>query len=153
MTAALLLLVYWFLFRRQEAKLPWLIFVGTAISLTASFLAARFLLAPPAHNLYPLTYFGGSFDQVLIIQPRLWAFMIGQLVWPINLSADYSLDSVGSLATLLAFPILITFVALQGWLAWKSRIGALGVGVYWLGLLTVSNFVPLYCIVADRYYY
>jgi tetratricopeptide (TPR) repeat protein len=151
LTASLLLVVYWFLFRRGEAIRPWLLFLGAALAVTVLFLAARFYFAPPgqAH----LKYLGGSFFQVFRIQPRLWAFMIGQFFWPAHLSADYTLENAAAFGTPLALAILTAVLLLQGWLSAKSRLGALGVAIYWLGLVTVSNFTPLYRILGDRFYY
>ena len=153
LAAACLLVVYWFLFCFRQARGPWLLFIGTAVGTSAAFLSARFYLAPPAPGLTPLTWLGGSFFQVLVIQPRLWVFMMGQLAWPTHLSADYTLENVAGLSTPVAFLILLLVLLFQAWLAVKSRIGALGVATYWLGLATVSNFVPLYRILADRFYY
>ncbi len=142
---------YWFLFRFQEAKKGWLIFLGTATLLTLAFLTARFLWAPP---LVPrLDYLGGSLGRVIEIQPKLWVFMMQHLVWPTGFSADYTLENVGGLSTSLSTVVLATVLLLQAGLATRSRIGALGVVIYWLGLATVSNFFPLHRIVADRYYY
>ncbi len=150
-TTALMLIVYWFLFRRREAKGPWLLFFGAAVAVTVAFLAARFLLAPSSQA--HLGYLGGSFFQVFLIQPRLWVFMMGQLLWPARLSADYTLENADGLSTSLALVILAVVVLLQVWLACKSRLGALGVATYWLSLATVSNFVPLFRLSADRFYY
>jgi hypothetical protein len=147
----LLLIVYWFLFRRGETKKSWLLFLGAAFAVTAIFLAARFL-SPPSTSV-TLGYLGGSFPQVFLIQPRLWVYMMGQLIWPTQLSADYTLENISGISTTVAIIILFVVVALQGWLATQSRIGALGVAFYWLGLATVSNFIPLYRIEADRFYY
>lgn len=149
--AALSLIVYWFLFRRHEAKSPWLVFLGLALAASVGFLALRFLWAPPSP--YPAGYLGGSFSQMMWIQPRLWVFMMGKLLWPLQLSADYTLENLDGIPAPLALGILIVVVLLQAWLALKSRIGAMGVAVYWLGLLTVSNFIPLYRILGDRFYY
>ncbi len=152
--AAALLIIYWFLFRRRETKLPWLLFLAAAMTVTVAFLAARFLWAPPASpGMAPLVYLGGSFFQVFTIQPRLWVFMMGKLVWPSQLSVDYTEENVAGLSMFLTLAILIVVVLLQAWLAWKSRTGALGVAIYWLGLATVSNFIPLYRPLADRFYY
>jgi len=148
---ALLLIVYWFLFRRGEAKGPWICLLGAATAGTAAFLAARFLFAPLSE--IPPTYLGGALSQVFLIQPRLWVFMMGKLVWPAQFSADYTLENVSGISTPLALTILIVVVLFQVWLVSQSRIGALGVAVYWLGLATVSNFIPLYRILADRFYY
>jgi protein O-mannosyl-transferase len=149
--AALLLIGYWFLYRRQESRGPWLCFLGAATFATAAFLAARFLFAPPAE--VPSSYLGGSIFQVFWIQPRLWVFMMGKLFWPTQFSADYTLENLSSVSTPLALVILLVMVLLQIWLAGKSRMGALGVAIYWLGLATVSNFIPLSRILGDRFYY
>jgi len=151
LAAAALLIVYWFLFRREEAKGPWFCFLGCAMAVTAIFLAARFQFAPSTPDI--VSYLGGSLSQVFLIQPRLWVFMMGKLCWPAQFSADYTLENVSGLMASMAWAILIVVVLLQGWLATRSRIGAMGVAVYWLGLATVSNFMPLYRILADRFYY
>jgi len=147
----LLLIVYWFLFRRGDAKRPWLLFLGAATAVTAAFLSARFFFAPPNQN--PSSYLGGSFPQVFLIQPKLWVFMMGKIFWPVQLSADYTLENLSGITTPLAFAILLIVVLLQAWLAMKSRLGAFGAALYWLGLVTVSNFIPLYRILGDRFYY
>jgi tetratricopeptide (TPR) repeat protein len=151
LATSLLLVVYWLLFRRGEAMAPWFLFLGVAMTVSAAFLAARFFFAPtsPLH----LSYLGGSFSQVFLIQPRLWVFMMGKLFWPTCFSADYTLENVSGLPTWLALAILVIVVLLQTWLASKNRIGALGVAIYWLGLATVSNFIPLNRILGDRFYY
>ena len=145
-----ILLAYWFLFRRSEAGGPWFGLLGSTLLATLAFLAARFYFAPsgqaqPAH-------LGGSIAQVFVIQLRLWVFMIGKLLCPLQLSADYTLQNV-DLSSGAAGALLVLILALQIWLALKSRLGALGVAFFWLGLATVSNFIPLFCISADRYYY
>jgi tetratricopeptide (TPR) repeat protein len=152
LAAAGLLVVYWFLFRRREAMAPWLCFLGGAIMVTAAFLTARFVFAAPADS-PPLAYLGGAFSRVFLIQPRLWVFMMGKLVWPFALSADYTPENIQGTTTAIALIVLAGVVGLQGWLAMRSRLGALGVATYWLGLATVSNFIPLYRIVGDRFYY
>jgi len=151
LAAALLLIVYWFLFRRNEAKAPWLWFLGAATVVTVIFLAIRFLFAPP--GALPPDYLGGSFFQVPLAQSQLWVFMLGKLFWPVDLSADYTPEDWNAISLPFALAVLVVVVLGQVWLAARSRIGALGVAVYWLGLVTVSNFVPLYRIVADRFYY
>jgi len=148
---AFLLVVYWFLFRRREAKGPWFLFLGAAMAATGAFLALRFLFPPPIYSTLP--YLGGSFWQVFLIQPCLWVFMMGKLVWPFHFSANYLETEIKEPSLPLALIVLTAVIFLQVCLARKSKLGALGVAVYWLGLATVSNFVPLYCPVADRFYY
>jgi len=151
MAAAILLIVYWFLYRCREAKGPWFLFLGAAMAVAVLFLAARFLFTPPSQP--NLSYLGGSFPQVFLIQPRLWVFMMGKLLWPMHLSADYTLENLSWISTPQALAALGIVVLLQGWLATKSRMGALGMACYWLGLATVSNFMPLNRFLADRFYY
>ena len=151
LAVAPVLLVYWLLFRRGEAMGPWVSFLGAALGVSVAFLTLRFLYPPP--GLDHLDYLGGSLPGVFREQPRLWVFMMGKLVWPVGLSADYTMADVVGLSSGMALTVLAGVVALQGWLAARSRLGALGVAVYWLGLATVSNFVPLLHVTADRYYY
>ena len=152
-SAAGLLVVYWLLFRRREPLAPWLCFLAGAAVVTTAFLIARFRLAPAVFSPDPIEYLGGSPMQVFWIQPRLWVFMMGKIFWPVALSADYTLDDVKGLTFFPAIAILLVVLVLQTWLARKSRLGALGVAFFWIGLATVSNLLPLFCIEADRYYY
>ena len=125
-----------------------LVVLDASARLASSSLITKVHFSPTSHD-----YLGGSFSQVFLIQPHLWVFMMGQLLWPVQLSADYTLENASGLSTPLTLTILLVVVALQVWLASRSRIGALGVAIYWLGLVTVSNFIPLYRILADRFYY
>jgi tetratricopeptide (TPR) repeat protein len=147
----LLLVVYWWVFRRGEGRGAWLGFLSSAMAASALFLGARFLFAAP--NPQHVDFLGGSFAQVFWIQPQLWVFMLGKLVWPVQFSVDYRLEEVTGFAPPFALAILIVFVLLQAWLAANSRLGTLGVAIFWAGLMTVSNFIPLFCPVADRFYY
>jgi tetratricopeptide (TPR) repeat protein len=151
LAASLLLVAYWVLFRRGEKRRPWLLFCGGALGLSFAFLAARFHFGIQVKE--APHYLGGSLGQVFLIQPRLWVFMMGKLLWPTQLSADYTLENIVGLQTGLAVMILLIVLAGQAWLGFKSRLGALGVLTFWAGLLTVSNFMPLYRIMADRFYY
>ena len=148
---AVLLVVYWFWYRKEETLAPWKYLLGMATALTVLFLAARFYFAP--RNEVTLHYLGGSFFHFLLIQPHLWVFMFGKLLWPTQLSADYTLGNTAGLPTLIVLGILCAVVYFQSLLASTSRMGALGVAIFWLGLVTVSNFIPLYRPVADRFYY
>jgi hypothetical protein len=152
-SAAALLFAYWFIFRWREPRGPWLVFLGAALAVTTAFLVARFVLAPPPFSPDPLQYLGGSPAQVFWIQPRLWVFMLGKIFWPVGLSADYTLDDLRGLTFFPAIVVLLVVVVLQVLLARTSRLGAFGVAIFWIGLATVSNILPLFCIEADRYYY
>ena len=135
-----LLLVYWWLFRRKEAMGPWVIFLGSVANVTALFLAARFHFVTASNT--AVIWLGGSFWAALLTQLRLWVFMLGKLVWPSSLSADYTIDDVSGISIPIAAVIFTIVIVLHAWLAAKSRLGALGVATFWLGLATVSNFIP-----------
>jgi protein O-mannosyl-transferase len=152
-SACAILIVYWFLFRRRDPKVPWLCFLGSAVLVTAAFTIAQLQAAPSSASrpfgLYPIH----SLQGFVSIQPRAWAFMALKIIWPTSLSVDYTLENVGWIPLAVALPLLIGIFSLQAWLSIKSRIGALGVAFCWLGLAPVSNFFPLTHFVADRYYY
>ncbi len=148
---ALLMIVYWFLFRRGEKKGPWLVLLAVAVVVTVAVVAT--ILHLGVSRQLKQEYLGGSFSQLLVIQPQLWVFMMGQLLWPAHLSADYVLEDMSLPTTPVAVTIVLVVISLQAWLAVRSRIGAMGVAMWWIGLSTVSNIVPLYCILADRFYY
>jgi tetratricopeptide (TPR) repeat protein len=151
---SLVLIAYWAIFRRREQWRPWLVFLGSALAVTGAFMIALVLSAPPElQTREHLSYLGGSFSSVFWIQPRLWIFMIGKLLWPARLAGQYTAQNLCGLSIPAAQMLLVAVVALQAWLGCKSRIGALGVFVYWFGLATVSNFVPLFLPIADRFYY
>ena len=138
----LLLFLYWFLYRKGEPRNPWRLLLAAATVLPGLFLVLRFSWG--ISTSVKADYLGGSFAQMLVNQPRLWVFMMGKIVWPVGLSADYTFDNLEGLTTPVAVVILICVLAFQAWLAWRSRLGAMGVAVYWLALATVSNFIPLY---------
>ncbi len=148
---ALVLIIYWFCFRRHEPKGPWLVFLGAALA--ATFAVVALIIVSATGQQMDLDYLGGSFGQVFLIQPRLWVFMMGQVLWPTNLVADYTMADMNLPSTPMAFFLLAAVLGLQAWLALRSPIGALGVATWWFGLATVSNLLPLYCFLADRFYY
>ena len=79
--------------------------------------------------------------------------MMGKLLCPTSLSADYTLHDFDKLSLLISLPILIIVIIIQAWLARKSKIAGFGVAIYWFGLATVSNLFPLHRILGDRFYY
>ena len=149
--AAPLLVVYWFLYSRGEAKRPWFLFLGASVAMTVAFLVARFSLAP--QDPQAPGYLGGSFVEVFAIQPPLWAFMMGKLFWPVGLAADYNVADIGGPPLWFSLLFLALVLGAQAGLAMRSRLGAMGVVTFWGGLVTVSNFIPLYHPLADRYLY
>ena len=138
---------YWFLYRRGEPAGPWLVVLGAASAVTLLFFALLFTSSAIPRLPHP----DGNLGAVFLFQPRLWALMFLKMIWPAGLSADYTLENAVPLAA--AWPVVLLVIAAQAWLAMRSRLGALGMALFWLGLVTVSNFVPLHRIAADRFYY
>ncbi len=153
--APFLLLLCGLLFRGEESVRRWLGLSAGALVVAAGFLVARFSLQPAESEifLHKPEYLGGSLTMTLQIQPRIWAFLVRAIFWPTGLSADYVPQNVGTLSLPWVIGILLGFLIFQALAAWKSRLAALGVAVFWLGLVPVSNFVPIYRPVADRYLY
>ena len=149
----LLLIVYWFIYRRHEVRKPWYYVLGGSVLVTAGFLVARGVLALPPPNPEGLGYPHGTIFGLAIEQPRLWVFMMGKIIWPATLSGDYRLPDIADLSAAVAIPILLVVLLGQLWLALRSNVAAMGVAIFWFGLATVSNLVPLYRPLADRFYY
>ena len=143
------------LFRRGEPFLRWLILAGSTLAVAIGFLAARFLLQPESSEvfLHEPGYLGGSLATVVKVQPRIWAFYVRAICWPSALSADYTAQNVLTIPALHAWLALAGFLALQLFTAWKSRFGVMGLALFWLGLAPVSNVIPIFRPVADRYLY
>jgi tetratricopeptide (TPR) repeat protein len=150
-----LLLALAVLFGERSAWLRWGMLVGAAALAAGTFLAVRFALEPQDSVIFlnKPGYVGGSLGMAMQIQPRIFAFYLRQLAWPDGLSADYMPQNILAIGPVVGWGILLVFVGLQGVLAWKSRLAAFGVVVFWAGLAPVSNLIPIYRPIADRYLY
>ncbi len=89
--APVIIAAYWLLFRRGDNWRRWLPLVAAAMVVAGIFIAARFHLQPTDSEVFvkAAPQLGGSFAATLQIQPRIWAFLITRVLWPLNLSADY----------------------------------------------------------------
>ncbi|MEI6491631.1 MAG: hypothetical protein WCO94_03700 [Verrucomicrobiota bacterium] len=146
---------YWILFRRGEPLRGWLALLFVSLLVVATFLIARFTLPP-----WPSMFFtekpeqlGGSLVQTLMMQLGIWAFYFRQIIWPVDLCADYTSDSLRNFPIWAAIAALLAVVGAQIYASVKSRVACLGAALFWLSLLPVSNFVPLYRPIADRFLY
>ena len=149
------LICYWLLFRRSEPRGGWIALCLAASVVVAAFLTARFVLQPSPSVIYTVNppQLGGSIWETLRIQPTIWAFYLRQIAWQRDLCADYSEYSVRNFSLAACLPVLIVFVAIQGWLSTKSRVACMGVALFWFSLLPVSNLIPMYRPMADRFLY
>lgn len=150
-----LLFLYWLIFRREEGVRKWMPFLASAVVVVVAFAAARFGLAPKESQivLFRPEYIGGSLAGVWAVQPRLWAFLVKNIFWPHPLSGDYIPMNVGIISPAMAWVILAALGVAVGLLCWRSRLACLGAAFFCLGLAPVSNFMPLFRAVADRFLY
>ncbi len=149
------LVCYWLLFRRDEPRRGWITLCAGSAFVVACFLVARFAL-PPAQSIiftqkpgYP----GGDLAGAIAIQPRITACYFRNIAWPAWLCADYTPYSLRNFDLAICLPLVFLTVAAQIFMAMKNRVFALGAAVFWLALLPVSNLVPIYRPMADRFLY
>jgi uncharacterized membrane protein len=150
-----ILLAYWLLVRRADGWRPWLLLIAASGAITACFMAARFAFEPQQSILFSIkpSYLGGSFTGMLRIQPRYWVFEVAEIFWPGLLCADqteYAIRGIDLPSALLGLVLLAAVFALA---ARKMPGIALGGAWFAAGLLPVSNFLPLFHPLADRYLY
>jgi len=153
--APLLLAAYWWLFRRAEPTRFWAVAIGGAKLVVVMFLAARFLLEPPASSIFESKpeYPGGSFSQAMLLEPRILALYTQLILFPVNLCADYGLASVSHLPLPLAL-VLLAAIAAAGALAVRhDRRALFACCMILLPLVPVANLIPIYRPAADRYLY
>jgi len=146
---------YWLLWRRGERRGPWVALVGAGFLAVGAFLAARFALAPE-HSMIFTTKpprLGGSLASTLQIQPRIWAMQFTQVILPHDLCADYGPYSIRNFSFGMSAVIVAAVICGQIYLALRDRIFALGMIIFWAGLLPVANLMPLYRPIADRFFY
>lgn len=150
------LIAYWLFFRRNESRAGWLALCAASGVVVGLFLLARFLL-PPAHSsifVQKPHVLGGSVEEAVLIQPRIWACYFRQIIWPRGLCADYGPWSVRNFEISASILSVLAVTAAQIVLAAQSRVFALGAVVFWSALLPVSNLVmPIYRPMADRFLY
>ncbi|MFV0416186.1 MAG: tetratricopeptide repeat protein [Chthoniobacterales bacterium] len=153
--APVLLLILFLLFHRDQIWRPWVYLIVTTSAVAGIFLFARFALEPQDSIIFTRepTWLGGSLSNTLMIQPRIWLFLFKLIFWPLGLSADYIPQNVNWITLPTALIGLLVVLTVQALLAWKSRIATFGALIFWLGLAPVSNFIPMYRPLADRFLY
>lgn len=146
---------YWMLWRRAEARQPWAALVAAAWVVVLGFLAARFTLRPEHSVIFtsPPARLGGSLANTLLIQVRIWAMEFSQVIAPHDLCADYGLYSLRNFPAPISAAAVVLVIAAQVSLGFRNRLSALGSVLFWAALLPVSNIVPIFRPMADRFLY
>lgn len=151
------LLSYWIFLRRepgQTAK-PWLALIGATGVAVVAFYALRFGLEPVHSVIFtekPQPIAANGIDWALA-QSRIWTAEAARVAWPSELCADYGPYNLRGIDPLWAL-VTVAGLAVAGVaLSVRSRRAALGCVLAVAALLPVSNFVPIYRPMADRYLY
>lgn len=100
-------------------------------------------------------YHGGSPWVTFLSMLPVFCRYLGMLFWPLDLSADYAapVHNTPDLAVIASFLLLLLLTGF-GWRLWKAnRPAAFWYLFFWLGLLPVSQIVPLVTMMNDRYLY
>lgn len=150
-----ILICYWLLFRRNEPRAGWIALCAAAMLVVGGFLVARFALPPKTSIIFTdkPQYPGGSLAAAMMIQPRILAFYFRQMVWPRDLSADYGPYAIRNFGIETGLAALIVVLIAQFVIAMQNRVFALGAVMFWCAMLPVSNLVPIYRPMADRFLY
>jgi len=149
------LICYWLLFRRNEARTGWIVLCAASCVVVGLFLIARFTL-PPATSViftHKPKILGDSLQEAMFIQPRIFACYLRNIVWPHDLCADYGPYSVRNFDSTVSMVVVLAVIGVQAFFSTQNRMFALGAALFWLALLPVSNLVPIYRPMADRFLY
>lgn len=146
---------YGLLWRRKEPRLPWACLLASACLVVFGFLAARFTLRPEHSIVFTSApqRLGGSLTNTLLIQVRIWAMEFSQVIVPHDLCADYGPYSLRNYSVPLSAVVVALAIAAQIFLGFRNRLFAFGSVLFWAGLLPVSNIVPIFRPMADRFLY
>ena len=152
-----ILVVFWMLFRRGNPQIQraWGLLIASTTLAVGAFLALRFAWEPKpslifdaaAPALAPLGL------EWLFIQVTIWASECLRIVWPAHLCADYgpyntrNIDPGLALCGFFVLGIIAAFFSIQ------NRKVALASALFCIALLPVSNVVPIFRPMADRYLY
>jgi hypothetical protein len=151
------LAAYWLLFRRGKGDAPraWGALVGAATAGVILFLTLRFALEPKPSLIFtnPPRAIAATGIDWLLIQTRIWSAEFLRLLWPAHLCADYGPCNLKPIDPMWALLAIVSLAIAQGVGAFLSRKIALGCLLFWAALGPVSNLVPIYHPMADRYLY
>jgi tetratricopeptide (TPR) repeat protein len=149
------LVVYWAVCRRGEPSTPWLVMLTMCFLATGGFITARFLLETQDSRIFTESpdYPGGSFGSAMLLLPRILTLYLFNILWPVNLCADYGAHSLRHLSLPLSLLLLVALFSFSGWLAWKDRRAWIPLILIAISMAPVMNFIPMYRAAADRFLY
>jgi hypothetical protein len=153
--APLYLFLYWYFVRQHESKREWRLLLAAGFAATMIFLILRFTIVPSQTTIFvqKATYPGGSFSNMLFLQPRIWIYQLLELFRPGLICADitgYSIRNITFSAAVLSL-VLIVFISIL--IGRKNKGFAIGIVFFVLAMLPTSNLIPIFRPVADRYLY
>jgi hypothetical protein len=150
-----LLALYWYLFRRNEDRKYWVSLISLSFLWVTLFLAARFILQPKVSTISPDLpgYLGGSFPEMLKIEPRFCILALQSVFFPFALSADYGAYSVRFFNTPISILILLVILMAAFKICQHRYVLKFGFLCFLLPLIPVSNLVPIFLPFADRFFY
>lgn len=100
-------------------------------------------------------YHGGSALTTLFTMLPVFCRYLGMIAWPVSLSADYypQIHLTPNAAVIGAALILCITVAVAAWIGKLDRRSGFWTAVFAIGLLPVSQIIPLVTLMNDRYLY
>lgn len=150
-----LLVVFWLLFRRNQSWRAWGLLATATTAAVGAFYALRFALEPKPSLIFtglPQAIAPSGIDW-LLVQSRIWSAEFLRVLWPTHLCADYGPYNLRNIDGTLALVSIFTLGIVQALLWIWNRKTAMANAVIWAALLPVSNLVPIYHPMADRYLY
>ena len=151
------LAAFWLLFRRgkPQARRAWLLLVTATAAAVGAFYALRFTLEPKPSLIFPdpAQAIAPPGIDWLLVQTRIWSAEFLRIVWPTHLCADYGPYHLRNIDPTFALIGILGLGILQAILCLCNRKIALASALFWAALLPVSNLVPIYRPMADRYLY
>lgn len=155
LAGAPLVTLYALLTRRRPWDRRWIVLLAAVWLVDGLFLLSRFIFMPAASAIFMQKpgYLGGSFLAMLQVQPRLWVYQLQLMVWPAGLCADQGPYNLRQISLATALLVLAGLAAALLLFARRRRAVWLAAGLCGLPLLPVSNFIPIFRPLADRYLY
>ncbi|XHR28513.1 MAG: hypothetical protein ACFUZC_21680 [Chthoniobacteraceae bacterium] len=151
------LAAYWALLRREPGapRGPWLALIGATSVAVGAFYALRFGMEPKNSIIFaqPAPRMAADPLEWLLTQSRIWTAELCRVVWPTDLCADYGPYNLRNIDPVWALSLVFTLAVAGGVWAFLSRRAALGCVFVLAALAPVSNLMPIYRPMADRYLY